>query len=242
MFKKVEFRLEYKKFADTAQTPSVWVAHRTNDGDAQIPVMVGDRRGFRIQVGLDPAAGPHTPDLQWACEYVLLTSFGNSDRKPAILVRQTKEDCTVLGRVTLEMERLGEWVSTLINRDITSLGLVVGLPQGRMVFSSKEMAAALIEKLEAILKEGLPAVYTDFADYEPDMWADLPWDPASQLEAVCQVVLDPRFKGIADGVLQKFEFSLRQCFMDVITDARVGEKLASGKEVPIPENVIQNLK
>lgn len=112
-------------------------------------------------------------------------------RPHVILVKQTADKVVLLGKASVQWDKMAEWAGNLINKDAgvdpDSFTSADGLRR-YVKLTPESMAAKVLADLEEWVNKGpegqANSAYTDFDDYWGDEIADLPWDQPGRKIAI----------------------------------------------------------
>lgn len=141
---------------------------------------------------------------QTAIQLVLPLGYNKMEKVDALLLLLTQDEAKLLGKQSLPMPRLGEWVTNLVNRaleDSTAIAPQSGkreLPQVEL--TNKGLALGVVAQLELLVLEGLNPVYRSHAEFLTDLVMDLPWNEGDRAESLGYLMESPEFQAASAAI------------------------------------------
>ena len=159
------------------------------------------------------------PENTHEVEYVLLSSTP-LEKMTAFLFKRTQDDIALMGRVTLDVDKMAGWAEKLINRDL-QIATHVGEVKSESPLTPEYMAANVLAQIKEIARVGLKEAYSynsTHAEAVSDMSADLPWDEAGRERALKWLLEQGEF-GIAENLIKVRDgVSYRDALTDIASE------------------------
>lgn len=192
--------------------------------------LIGDQSGFDLTIDLQEET------VRYQLFTPLVEPESDEERVPVLLLRRTATTLTVLGRVTLTMEKVADWATNLLVQDLQKEELTGKelLAAGKLVTSDSSdlLAQGVLKQLEELAETGLHKVYASHDDYLCDLAADLPWEETDRVESLKWLLSPegglPRLEAAAKRIESKGGPDYLAMFQESLASPYAGE---SGRSV-----------